>query len=92
MKLGAQSGLGRRARSLGAWAGSCLAALWQQVRAARPLVVAPLALGVGALAGVAAYLAAWSLAPAWLIGGAGALLGQARSLAHRALLVRATGL
>jgi hypothetical protein len=58
------SGLGRRARSLGGWAGGCLAALWQRLRAARPLTVAALALGAGALTGVVASLAGWPLAPA----------------------------
>jgi hypothetical protein len=86
------AGLGRRARSLSGRAGSCLVALWQRVRAVRPLAVAALALGVGTLAGVLTSLAGWPLAPAWLVGGARALLTQVRLLAHRALLVRATGI
>jgi hypothetical protein len=64
------------------------------VWAARPLAVAALTLGAGVLAGAVTHLADWSVVPAsaWLVGGAGALLGQARSLAHRALLVGATGI
>ena len=55
------AGLGRRARSVSERAGSCMAALWQRVRASRPLG------GAGALTGVVASLAGWPLAPAWLI-------------------------
>ena len=79
------AGLGRRARSLGGWAGGCLAALWQRLRAARPLGVAALALGAGALAGVVAPLAGWPLAPAasWWAAFAGGLVARAQGFLCR---------
>jgi hypothetical protein len=85
------AGLGRRARSLSGRAGGCLAALWQRVKAVRPLVVIPLALAVGALAGVAAYLAGWPVSPAvaWVTGAAGALVMPAERLLRRVVLVPA---
>jgi hypothetical protein len=83
------SGLGGRARSLGGWAGGCLAALWRRAKAAPWLVAGSLALGAGVLAGLVAHLAGWPVAvPA---GTAGAVLARVRSLARQPLAVPATG-
>jgi hypothetical protein len=80
------AGLGRRARSLGGRAGSCLAALWQRVKALQLLGVAALALGAGVLAGVVAHLAGWPLAPAaaGLVGLVGRLVTSAQLLVRQA--------
>jgi hypothetical protein len=87
------SGLRRRARSLGGWAGSCLASVWQRAQVARWLVVGPLALGAGVLAGVVASLAGRPVAPAaaGLAGVAGAVLARVRSLARQTPVVPAMG-
>jgi hypothetical protein len=87
------AGLGRRARSLGGRAGSCLAVLWQRVRAARPLGVAALALGAGVLAGVVAHFAGWSLAPAaaWITGLIGRLATKAQLLVRQPPVLPASG-
>jgi hypothetical protein len=55
------------------------------VQAARPLTVAALALGAGALTGVVASLAGWPLAPAasWWAAFAGGLVARAQGFRCR---------
>jgi hypothetical protein len=87
------SGLGSPARSLGGWAGRCLAALWRRAKAAPWLVAGSLALGAGVLAGLVAHLAGWAVAPLAAVpaGTAGAVLARVRSLARQPPAVPATG-
>jgi hypothetical protein len=60
-----RAGLGSRARSLSGWAFRCLATLWQRLKAARWLVIGPLALGAGVLAGTTS----WSAKGRWTSAG-----------------------